>query len=358
MLRLTDNSSFPVLWRAAGRFLTWWRDELAQCCAPLSSSVAGRMLSRGSRRGARVSLSKTAGGTDAAPFHAALEAPSWSLLHTRLKAAGKEREPVTVELDEDLYLSRVASYPAGALANLDTIVDLDVEKSTPFDPDTALWKWRVLDRSGGHLRVETVILRRNHILTILNLASEAGIEISEITAAGAPPLRLLKLTTAADRRRTFWRRVNLGLAAVIVLLALGAAGTAYQKRSAAAVELEAQVTQAKTRALRLRKAQAEAEAQFETNALLQREKARSPSLAGVWNALSETLPSGVWLTEMQISGRNGRISGFADSAAPLIEKLETLDQLSGVSFVSPVTMNPDDRSERFDISFTLEVSDG
>ncbi|WP_162901237.1 PilN domain-containing protein [Breoghania sp. L-A4] len=208
------------------------------------------------------------------------------------------------------------------------------------------------------MRVETVILRRNHILTILNLAGEAGVEISELAAAGATPLRLLKLTTAADRRQTFWRRVNAGLAATVVLLALGAAGTAYQQRASAYEALDARVTQAKTRALRLRKAQADAEAQFETNALLQREKARSPSLAGVWNALSETLPSGVWLTEMQISGRSGRISGFADSAAPLIEKLETLDQLSGVSFVSPVTMNPDDRSERFDISFTLETNDG
>ncbi|WP_162901238.1 hypothetical protein [Breoghania sp. L-A4] len=132
MLRLTDNSSFPVLWRAAGRFWTWWRGELAQCAAPLAASRLGRLLSRGAKHGVRVDVSKGAG--DAGPFHAALDAPSWNLLHTRLKAAGKEREPLTVHLGADLYLSRIASYPAGAQANLDTIVDLDVEKSTPSIP--------------------------------------------------------------------------------------------------------------------------------------------------------------------------------------------------------------------------------
>lgn len=356
MFRLTDNSSFPVFWRMAGQLWTWWIDELAQCCAP-----AVRLLSRRGKGGVSVSLSKNAvtapRDTESQAFQTAMDQPSWNGLRQALQAAGRQHQPVILHLGQDLYLSRISSYPSGALAKLDNIVDLDVEKSTPFNHDSALWKWRVLDKSGGQLNVETVILRRNHILTILKLASDAGLEIAEIVAANggaARPLVLLKLITDADRKRAFWRRVNIALAGFVMALTIAALLTAYQQRQAAYESVSEQVATDRASAVRFRKAQADAQALFESNAVLQREKARTPSLVGIWNALSETLPASVWLTEFQIRGRTGRISGFAKSAAPLIEKLETLEDLSDVSFISPVTINPDDRSERFDISFTLE----
>lgn len=357
MFGISDNSTFPVFGRISAQFWRWWREELSQSFAPLL-----RALSRGRKRGAAVTLSRSGANPavengSARSFQASMDPATWNDLHQSLARTGKHRAPIAVQLGPDLTLSRTASYPAGVLGKLDNIVALDVEKSTPFDADSALWKWRVIGRSNGQLSVETVILRRDHVLSVLGLARDAGLEIAEITTADektTKPLLLLKLSTAADKRRAFWRRVNTALAALLLLIGAGAAATAYSQQSAAYQALSAQTASSKARAIKLRRSQAEAEAQFESNAVLLREKAKSPSIVGLWNALSETLPASVWLTEMRITGRNGRISGFAGSAASLIEQLEGLTEISGVTFASPVTINPDDRSERFDISFTLE----
>lgn len=350
-MRLNDNPTFPVLWQHIGNFWRWWARELTQAFIPL-----GRILWRKDKARTLVVLSKALqGGSEA--LQAALDASSWQHLRDLLGRIGKRAEPLTLQLDPDLYLSRIATYPAGALAKLDSIVALDVETSTPFDHDSALWKWRVLEKRDGQLRVETVILRRSHILKMLELADDAGMEVAEIVASGvtsARPLRLLKLTTTAGRKRRFWRRINLGLLSLITLVTIALLTTAYHQQQKDYRHIDQVLAIRKANAIRWRKAQSNAQARFESNVMLLREKAATPSRVGIWNALSETLPETVWLSEFQINDKTGRISGFAKSAAPLIEKLETLESLSNVTFVSPVTINPDDRSERFDISFTLE----
>lgn len=368
----SDISSPSAIWsspsaigRTAAGFWTWWTGELSAIFAPLGGRLQGR-----SGQGPLVSVVRSAEAEeDFSPDTArersvGLDPDSWARLRARLareKVAGK---PLRLLLDPDFYLTRSADYPAGALARLDTIIDLDVEKATPFDRDGALWKWRVTGRAGASVTVETVILRRAHVMTLLERASGVGLEVAEILvpapAGGARPsgrsgpLLMMRLTTRADRRRAFWRKVNTGLAVALVLLAAGWAGLSYFKRAQAHASVTEQVAMERDRAVRLRRAQAAAEERFETGAVVLREKARSPSLVAVWEDLSRTLPDDAWLTELRIADRRGRISGFASSAAPLIELLERLEGVSGVAFASPVTINPDNRSERFDITFILD----
>ena len=354
MSRLTDNSSLPALQDAVLRFWAWWRRELAATFQPLARLVRPR---HSAGIPVRLTRAEAGDGAPGSPLSATLEPESWQALARSLTASGRHRLPLVLDLSDELVLRRKANYPAGALAKLDDIVALDIEKSTPFSRETAVWKWQVTGRADGQLEVETVVLRRDLVLSILSLASRNGLVPAGIVFSGGEggrPLRLMRLETPADHSRSRWRRVNAALASVVLLLAAATAGTAYWQREAALQAASTRLAEAKARAMRLRRAQAEAVAEYDASVALMREKMRTPSVNAVWNALSETLPDSVFLSALEISGQTGRISGFAGSAAPLIEKLESLGELSGAAFASPVMINPDDRLERFDITFSLE----
>lgn len=343
----------PALQNAVLWFWSWWYGELAAVFAPFC-----RFWRPGRAAGTPIRLTRgEAGEGEAASGQSVtMEADSWHVLAQGLKAAGRDGRPLILDLAEDLVLRRHATYPVGALAKLDDIVALDIEKSTPFSRDTAVWKWHVTSRSGGMADVETVVLRRDLVLSVLSLASKAGLVVGEIVFSAMPgqrALQLLKLETPTDRSRIRWRRANAGLLCLVLLLAAAVGGVSYWKRQGALEVANAQLADVKARAIRLRRAQAEAVAEYDASVALMREKMRTPSVNLVWNALSEALPDTVFLSALELTGQSGRISGFARSAAPLIERLEGLDQLSDVTFASPVMINPDDRLERFDITFTL-----
>ncbi|PTW61056.1 fimbrial assembly protein PilN [Breoghania corrubedonensis] len=353
MARLTDNSSLPALQNAVLRFCTWWRSELTSAFHPLTRLFKPRRAA-----GITVLLSRGGDGEEASrkALAATMEPDTWEVLARNLTASGRRGPPLVIDLAQDLVLRRKASYPGSAFAKLDDIVALDIEKSTPFSRQSAVWKWHVTSRADGQIEVETVVLRRDLVLTILSFAARYGLIVGEVVFTGTNarhPLRLMKLETPADLSRARWRRLNAALAGVALLLALATAGTAYWQRETALGIATARLADAKSRAIRLRRSQAEAVAQYDASVALMREKIRTPSVNAVWSALSETLPDSVFLSALELSGETGRISGFARSAAPLIEKLEGLDELSGVTFASPVMINPDDRLERFDVTFTI-----
>lgn len=354
MVKLTDNSSFPALQHAVLRFWAWWRRELSATVAPL-----GRVLTR-PRKGAVVRVYRSAEDAEdsGTATRTTLDDASWRELAARLKRRKRRPDALTLVLGPDLYLSRKASYPAGAVTQLDSIIDLDIAQSTPFTGETAVWKWRVTGRANGRIDVETAILRRDLVMSLLSLASQNGLEVAEIDIEGAGrPLRIMKLSTPADQARRRWRRINAALATALVLLAAGGAGALQWKREEALAAANARLEAVKVRAVRMRRAQADAIAEYDSNAALLREKARTPSVVTVWNALSQALPDTVWLSGLELTRDGGRISGFAASAAPLIEKLERLSGFSAVAFSSPVNINPDDRLERFEITFTLTAGE-
>ncbi|WP_321504524.1 PilN domain-containing protein [Breoghania sp.] len=358
MARLTDNSSLPWLQDGVLAFWSWWRGELSASFAPLLRLARLRKTS-----GPRVRLSRTRGG-DAANgtgLAATLDAESWQALAKALANTRHRAQPLVLELASDLVLVRKQTYPAGALSKLDDIVALDIEQSTPFSGASAVWRWQVTGRADRQVEVETVILRRDLVLQILSLASANGLGVGEITYRGMESgrvLELMRLETPHDQFRRRWRRLNAGLAVVVLLLAAGLAGLSYWQREVALEGANARLEELKSRAIRLRRAQADAVAEYDASVALLREKATTPQVNAVWNALSASLPDTVFLSSLEISADKGRIAGFARSAAPLIARLEELDEVADVTFASPVMINPDDRLERFDITFALEATGG
>ncbi|MDJ0929776.1 PilN domain-containing protein [Breoghania sp.] len=209
--------------------------------------------------------------------------------------------------------------------------------------------------------METVILRRDLVLSVLLLARENGLDIGALVFDGVSDrraLELMKLETSVDRMRRRWKRLNAALLGISILLAGATGGLAYWQCEAALETVTTRLEAAKSRTIRLRREQAEAVAAYDATVVLVREKVRTSSVDVVWNAFSEVLPDTIFLSGLEFSGTSGRISGFAKSAAPLIERLEALDKISGVAFASPVMINPDDHLERFDITFDLATGSG
>ncbi len=285
---------------------------------------------------------------------------SWRELIDLLRPSGNRSQIIRVVLNDGLFLSRTNSYPDIAIQHLEKIVDTDVLGATPFDQSNALWNWRLINRANGNVEVETVILRKSLVDQIAALAHQFGIEIAAIevvTDDREKTFQIVEFDTSATRRNRMVSRLNLAAAGLFVILGMATLAVSYRGHQTAHYVLAAKVVEERTQLTDLRRRQKDVVSVFEANAVLLKTKIETPSFIHIWNTLSKELPSSVWLSELRISGNRGRMSGFAESAAPLIERLETLDVFENVSFASPVRIDRQNNLERFDISFSLEILD-
>ncbi len=135
-----------MLQNAVLGFWAWWTIELATVFSPLLHLVLPRRSGGVAVRLARVPDERDGEGRG---FFATLEPESWQVLARKLEGAKKRSQPLILDLTDDLVLRRRANYPASAIAKLDDIIALDIEKSAPFTRQSAVWKWRVVGRAGG-----------------------------------------------------------------------------------------------------------------------------------------------------------------------------------------------------------------
>jgi general secretion pathway protein L len=70
--------------------------------------------------------------------------------------------------------------------------------------------------------------------------------------------------------------------------------------------------------------------------------------------LTKLVPLDSWLTELAVRGRNVEISGYAPRATDLIARVDGSAMFEKPQFRSAITLSPDDKGERFDLSFGIK----
>ncbi len=83
-------------------------------------------------------------------------------------------------------------------------------------------------------------------------------------------------------------------------------------------------------------------------------KGRAPSALYIIKEVTENLPESAWATTFKVKGSSVTISGYAESPAGLLSKLEGSSYLKNVEFTSPPLRDRRTNKEAFSIKMEVE----
>jgi general secretion pathway protein L len=88
------------------------------------------------------------------------------------------------------------------------------------------------------------------------------------------------------------------------------------------------------------------------------QKRERTMLIEILNETTRLMPDNTWVTHFRLYGDQLTLAGNSAAASALIEALESSPKLSQVSFASPITFDPKQGVERFNLSAAVVANGG
>ena len=358
-----------------GAFGGWWFSELAglvprqlanlfarkQARFVLAMDGDGfRLLSEGGRSIAR--------GTPK-PRTGALPEMAAALAKLLLRAP---KTPVGIRLRLADCLTRRVKIPRQARDKLRSILDLDIERATPFSRGDLYFDYTQSPAAGpdGRLDVEQVMVERSLVDPVLAQLRSQGIEVKFIdcwSENGALPLPVNLLGPAAGAPAssgTLPRTLTWALAILVPALALGAGLLDFDRYENALATLESDIQASRKEAASLRRSREDSlSAQAAAARLLARKQQQSTAVT-ILEDITRRLPDDSWLTSLRIEGGIIDMTGFSKSATTLVttfQKGANQDvpgaisaRLSDPQLTSPVTFDLNKDREQFSLRLNVD----
>lgn len=331
---------------------SWWRAQLGDVLLvlwrPLSRPVRNAMLLHcdpGARGAWRLVRRRGGASRPLSTLSADAGLPAWR----RALAARRRGEPVILALDQP-FLSRRATLPAAAAANLDQVLRYEMDRLTPFAADDLLFTYHVLPSApaDGMITLTLELVPKAWVreplahlaaLGIRPVALEApGMDGPEgnDTGFGRTPRRI-PLEHGDPVTRARLRLITRASAGACAVLALAVLAIPFIRQTVALAEVEERLALLRPRmeqvdALRRRIASGSA-------GLGQLAAARERSAAPlrVLGILTDLLPDDTVLTSLSLRRDKFTIEGQSAAAVRLIASMTSDPHLKNPAFVAPVT---------------------
>ncbi len=349
----------------AGGFLSWWGRSLLAWLPPSLRRTLG--LSRGRLLlqvdGDDVQLRRQRDDElldlDRVPM-AALAAtvpqrgdPLASLLASRLAEL-----PRWLLLPAGGSLSRRMSLPASAADRLRDVVGFEIDRQTPFTPDTVAYDTRVRGRreSDGQLDVELVVVPRHVLEDHQGALGALAVDLAGIDVAGADgaPLGVNLLPPAQRRHRRdpaiIW---NLALATVGLVAIVALMWQLLDNRRRAASGLEQVIASQAESGRRAAMQRQQLTALLEGQVFLDRIRAERAPTTEVIDELTRRLPDSTYLEKLSINGDQLMLIGLSTKAAALIGELQGADQWRSPALAGALQPDPASGRDRFTLTANL-----
>lgn len=354
---------------AAGRvqasaFFQWWSGELA---ALLPEHVKERL----SGEGRRVSLSvvpeglrvRVEGGRrDGADLAPDVVAPRPQAIAAAVDLAARERAGIVLVLPQASCFVRKVDVPRVALKDCRRVLDLDLERATPFRRADVYTSYKVLDDTAGEGKASVLqyVAKREVADPIVADVVKAGGRVSAIDVMTGPEQTAgINFIAEADggtgRGRAISAAGGLSLAAAILLLLAG--GQVYYKRDAALEDLRSQTVDLRKQATAVRQSLEQSEVAIKDLAALQAIKLRQVPFTAVVEEITRILPDTAWVTDLRIENDLVDISGLAKSGANLLPLFERSPIFGEAALTAPLTFDQREDKERFSLRVRIKSSE-
>lgn len=349
-------------------FLRWWVSELKGIFSPprrLGSNRYPRrlVLSSEDRRFAVLDENLRKAANRASRIHECktLESAAAALAGA---AKSKPHVPIGVRFSPVDFLIRRIDLPSAARSDIAKVLDLELERTTPFrhsDIYTAHFIDEEDTGENGNLAVHQVIVKRETVDRAVECLADEGLSAHfadcwnhEKTAA--LPIDLLAPSQTGHSASTGGDTRVATLAVLSIALAAIAIGVLFARYENALNEVSAATTIARNEAGKIRQIVSHSQAlsaQTETLKRLHRNRVHSVKIL---EELSVIIPDTVWLSDMRLDAGAIELTGYADSAAPLIPLLENSALFDQAVLTAPVMLDTRRDKERFSLKVQLKNS--
>jgi general secretion pathway protein L len=348
------------------RFFAWWGDQLLAC-------LPARWRNRLSERSESLLLDlrneeivvwreRADAMHEYARIRRELPADAQSAEFQRLRnAIGDPMVRTVFCIPAERVLTRTLSLPVAAEENLRQVLAFEMDRQTPFKADQIYFDSRVLghDASGRNAQVELVLIPRGQLDQELAALPSGAADLDGVDTwrgmpgAGRRHTNLLPPERRA-RRRNLRLPLNLGLAALALILLVANMNESLANRAAAVEAMRVEVAKANTEAKQvaaLKKTLADsiAGANFLTD-----RKRKGPLTVALINDISQRLPQDTYLERLQVENKQVQLQGQAQEAAKLIALLGASPCLGNPGFQGQVQPDPRTGKERFQINADLK----
>lgn len=355
---MPDDSSFRPK-AVVAQFFRWWRDELQgllPAFRPRHTKGADPDLTL-----IEVDDGYEVGGR--ASEHSERRSPTGKEAILRLTELARQKrvEYVGIRLRAGHCYSRRMEIPAAARANARRILNLDLERITPFRLRDVYTTYLEEDEiAGGRLRVRQLVAKREVVDPLVADVRAAGLKISHVDcwenspSQGLPVDFLEPDVSAAVTRSGAAVTLPRALAAFAFVLSVGLAFQWVARHEAALVDVRAETARMRERAQSVRQVFDSAGAAVNAFNQLQHAKlARTPTLE-ILDEVSRLLPDSVWLSEFRLEEEHLDISGLARSGAALPQLFAGSRIFADATLTAPLTLDSREDKERFSLRARLK----
>ena len=262
-------------------------------------------------------------------------------------------------------LRRVLSLPAAAEDNLRQVLAFEMDRQTPFKADQVYYDCLVRGRdlSGRQLQVELVVMPRAAFDEEVAPATQLGIPLDGVDcwADASHGVRLgVNLLPAERRSRRSNQRlwINLGLALLAVVLALGVMARTVTNRGQALANMTTEVEAAQNEAKQVAVLRKTLEETIDSANFLTQKKRSVMTAVELLKDLTERLPDSTYLERLNVT-EDGRVElqGLSDKSEGLIAELQKSKVLGDAAFQGVVQPDPRVKKDRFNLVAQLKPRD-
>ena len=265
-----------------------------------------------------------------------------------------------VVLPASLILAKSLWLPAAAESDIESVIAIEVNASSPFPAADTCFGWALLQREEERIEVQLVISAMSAAMTYIAEHFDTH-DVHAYEAMARIDGRFIALRgfgedarLGRNRRRLARMALTLG-ACLILLIAISAvsAGVKYLELQRV-VEMQQRAEQAAEEAVALRESMADARSMLDVTEELMREY---PSPYGELQRLTRLLENDTWISGVEFRGDAIRLEGQSANASTVMQQL--LDDPAYASVQAPVAFRADRTGgERFVFDLTLETDGG
>ena len=292
--------------------------------------------------------------------------PGAATLKTIQRLASHRRAiPVGLRISKAACFERRVELPETARADFARILELDLERATPFKHKDVYTAFCEDGDAGttpkGKIAVRQFIVKRERIDEPQQLLRAQGVGVSfadcwDVSGTASLAINFLAKPQLQEATPRAPQTLTKLLALAAVLLAGSAAGLTIQRGNDTLAALETKVNEAKSRAQILRKSVDQAEAAFKGATALRNLKERRIPVPHILEELTRLLPDTTYVTDFRIDAGKVSITGLSQSAAVLVPLIEKSDLFEGATMAAPVLFDTNANKEQFRIEARLPTS--
>lgn len=346
---------------AIHEFFRWWGGEL-RALLPRGTG-AGRGPARRlvvAVDGARPRLLLERGG-QAEVLAEAAEAGDAGLIELAGIARARRGLPTGLRLGAQDCFARSVELPAQAEADFGRMLDLDMERTTPFRAADVLTAHYIAPDGAaarGKRLVRHLVVKRRTLEPRLEGLRALGIEPAFADCwsedrRGGLPVNFLAARTGGAGRGAALTPLMVGLG---VALSVSAVAILFIRHQGALDALDARTAAARAEAGSVRLAVEASQTASTQIAAMQNLLRQRVPLARVIEELTAIMPDSAWVADLRIDGETIEFTGFAKSAASLVPLLEDSPLFAEAGLTSPVMFDNTEDKERF--SLRMKLSQG